>query len=64
VQVKKKAKEKKGRLPRPSVNISRETIPSGFDFIVDGIDEGEKRLHLGNLGRRESSDFFGSGAGE
>jgi len=64
VQVKKKVKEKKGRLPRPRIDIRREAIPSGFGLIVHGIHEGEKRLHLGNLRRGESSDFFSSRAGE
>jgi hypothetical protein len=64
VKVKKKVKEKKGRSERPRIDEGREAIPSGVNFVVDGIDEGEKRLHLGNLGGGEGGDFGGGGAGE
>jgi len=64
VQVKKKVKEKKGRSERPRIDEGREAIPSGVNLVVDGIDEGEKRLHLGDLRRGESGDFGGGGAGE
>jgi hypothetical protein len=57
VQVKKKVKEKKGRLPRPRIDIRREAIPSGFGLIVHGIHEGEKCLHLGRFMRNRMKLF-------
>jgi len=47
VQVKKKVKEKKGRSERPRIDKGREAIPSGVNFVVDGVDHIKPSVQIG-----------------
>lgn len=64
MQVKKKVKEKKGRLTHPRIDIPRKAIPSRFDFVVDGVDRVEPSVKLGAVSVGQAGIIGGGIGGE
>jgi len=64
VQVKKKVKEKKGRSERPRIDKGREAIPSGVNFVVDGVDHIKPSVQIGAVSVGQIGVLGGGVAGE